>query len=85
MTEYEIRTLLLFSKYLIVTPQVYRTGSDEVISVTLFNIAKRTVIRALLKKGSERIVHKSATFHPEDSGLCIACVLWTDNYRLCSK
>eukprot|EP00112_Aurelia_sp_Birch-Aquarium-sp1_P019018 Seg4626.2 transcript_id=Seg4626.2/GoldUCD/mRNA.D3Y31 product="hypothetical protein" protein_id=Seg4626.2/GoldUCD/D3Y31 len=57
------------SKYLIVTPQVYRAGLAAEISVTLFNISERTVIKAKLTKGNDKMIERNVIFSPEDAGL----------------
>ena len=56
---------------MVISPKVYRVGTDAVISVTLFDLAQRAVLVFEVKErfNSKVIVSKTATFQPEDRGL----------------
>eukprot|EP00794_Sanderia_malayensis_P010198 gene10198-11246_t len=56
-------------QYLVVSPRVYRAGTNEVVAVTIFNLkSQRAVFLFEVKKRGATILSKSATFQPSDSG-----------------
>ncbi|XP_065060460.1 alpha-1-macroglobulin-like [Rhopilema esculentum] len=55
-------------RYLIVSPAVYRTGNNVVLSATLFGLEQRAILVTNIKLNDELKLSKITIFQPEDSG-----------------